>query len=531
MSEQVQKGDSRNVARLRGWGNLLVTAVVVVLLMVATSLSSLRFDWTENQAYTLSPSTIGLLGKLDEPILIRAYMTSGLPQPYGQLEQFVGDMLRSYHEAGGGNVGFEVIDPSDDPNISASLTALQIPRVQVQVIENDQAQVKQGYLAVVVEYLDSRETIPVVQSVEGFEYLLTRKIKKLTGKGRIKVGVSTPFGASSLQRMRRLNELAGDDYELVEVDPDKQALPQDIKALIIAGMTSPPSQLFRYRIDQLRMRGAGLLLLAGNVRPDLDAGFEVRPVDTDANDWIREDLGISVEPGLVMDRSATRVTVNQQQGGFMFRSVVDYPFLPAVTSLDRTHPVTTGLERVALPFPSPLLWTDASAPGQKVLMRSSAASSVQAGPPFDVNPLLSTKERFAGMTLSPSILAVAREGSVRSSFKGAPEGIAGEGYIPEGDYSRLLMIAAPAFLEDAFMDGGNMIAALNAIDWLAGDEALIALRSRNVTDRPLETLSSEGKSFFKGLWMFALPVLVILTGGGRWWLLRRRRRSDRGAIL
>jgi len=42
--------------------------------------------------------------------------------------------------------------------------------------------VKQGYLAVVIEFLDKKEIIPVVQSEEGFEYMLTRKIKKLTGK-------------------------------------------------------------------------------------------------------------------------------------------------------------------------------------------------------------------------------------------------------------------------------------------------------------------------------------------------------------
>lgn len=515
--------DERRIARRRAWLTLLAVVAVTVLLSAAATLLHLRSDWTENRAYTLSDSTTRLLGALKEPVLIRAYITSGLPQPYGQLKQFIEDMLRSYHDAGGGNVGFEMIDPSEDSNVSASLTAMKIPKVQVQVVEDDQAQVRQGYLAVVIEYLDSKETIPVVQSEEGFEYLLTRKIKKLTGKGRVRVGVSSAFGATPLGQMRKLIELAGDDYELVDVDPDKQPLPQDMKALIVAGMMVPPSELFRYRVDQFRMHGGGLLLLAGNVRPALQTGFDVQPVDTYANDWLRSDLGVVVEPGLVMDRRASRVTVNRQQGGFMFRSVADYPFIPAVTDLAPNHPVTSQLESVSLPFPSPLLWVDQNTPGQQVLMRSSDASSVQAGPPFDVSPLLPVDERFAGMTLTPSVLAVVREGSANSAFAKAPEDAGDEAYVAQTQKSRLLVISAPSFLDDNFMTGGNMIAVLNAIDWLSGDEALIALRSRSVTQRPLEALSSAGKSFFKGFWMFGLPLLIAFIGTVRWWQLRRRR--------
>jgi len=522
MNEVSKSPDLRRSARRQAWARLLAAVAVALLLFVAASLSHLRVDWTEEGIFTLSSSTVSVLNQLEEPVLIRAYITSGLPQPYGRLKRFLEDMLQAYHEAGGGNIGFELVDPASDPNVAASLTAMGIPKVQVQVVEDDQAQVKQGYLAVVIEYLDSKETIPVVQGEEGFEYLLTRKIKKLTGKGRIKVGVSSAFGAASLHSLRKLQEFASDDYELVEVNPEKENLPAGLKALIVAGMNKPPSEAFRYRIDQFRMGGGGLLLLAGNARPDLSAGFEVQPVDPYTNGWLKSDLGVVIEPGMVMDRRATRVTVNQRQGGFMFRSVVDYPFLPGVTALDRNHPVTARLERVSVPFPSPLLWTNDTGEGSTVLMRSSEQSAVQSGPPFDVNPLMPMNERFAGMTLRASSLALARSGRRVSAFSSAPEGVSGSEHVGETAMARMVVIGAPAFLDDEFMDGGNLIAVLNMVDWLAGDEALIALRSRSVTQRPLAELSSAGRSFFKGLWMFGLPVLIALIGVWRWWLLRRR---------
>lgn len=500
--------DFRKSLRRQSWLSLLVMIAVALLLFLAATFSHLRSDWTEGQIYTLSESTVLLLDQLEEPVLIRAYITPGLPQPYGRLKRFLEDILHSYHEAGSGNVGFEVVDPTSNPNIAAALNAMNVPKVQVQLVEDDQAKVMQGYLAVVIEYLDSKEIIPVVQSEMGFEYLLTRKIKKLTGKGRIKVGISTSFGASGLNQLRKLQEFAGDDYELVEVELGRvnEAVLSDIKAVIIAGMESAPTQAFRHQLDQFRMRGGGLLLLAGNAKPQLSVGFQVAPVAPDSNDWIRDDLGIAVEPGMVMDQRSTRVGVNQRQDGFMFRTLVEYPFLPDITALDPEHVVTAGLKSVSVPFASPLLWVgtdDVKEKGHHLLMRSSQLSAVQSGPPFDVDPLIAVETRFSGMTLRPSVLALALGDAAESS--------------------RTIVIGSPSFLDDEFMSGGNLVAVLNMVDWLSGDEALVTLRSRGVTQRPLEELSTAGRTFFKGLWIFGMPILMALIGLWRWWILKRRR--------
>lgn len=519
--------DFRKVVRRQSWLTLVVMVIVSLFLFLVTALSHLRTDWTEGQVYTLSPSTVSVLEQLEEPLLVRAFITSGLPQPYGRLKGFIEDMLHAYHQAGAGNVGFELVDPSDDPNLSASLTVMEIPKIQVQVVEDDQVQVKQGYLAVVVEYLDSKEIIPVVKSEEGFEYFLTRKIKKLTGKGRSKIGVLSGFGANSLYELRKLQELVSDDYELVEVDVENNTIPSDIRALIVAGMERAPTEAFRYRLDQFRMQGGGLLLLAGNAKAMLSAGFEVQPIDADAHSWMKHDLGVAVDSGMVMDQRATRVTVNQQKGGLMFRSLVDYPFLPNVTAVDSEHVVTAGLESVSIPFASPLLWVDAGddseGGGEHVLMRSSPLSTVQSGPPFDVNPLLASQKRFSGMMLHASVLALARDGVTQSSFGRAPEGVDAVEHISKTDSARMIVVGSPSLLDDEFMDAGNLVALLNMLDWLSGDEALIDLRSRGVTQRPLEELSAAGRSFFKGVWMFGLPLLITLIGIWRWWALKRRR--------
>ena len=79
--------------------------------------------------------------------------------------------------------------------------------------------------------------------------------------------------------------------------------------------------------------------------------------------------------------------------------------------------------------------------------------------------------------------------------------------------SQVIVVADSRFLSD---DGGgrmpeNLTFALNSVDYLAGDSDLIALRSREITTRPLnaDTQDVDVKSFWKKLNYF-LPALLIL---------------------
>ena len=68
---------------------------------------------------------------------------------------------------------------------------------------------------------------------------------------------------------------------------------------------------------------------------------------------------------------------------------------------------------------------------------------------------------------------------------------------PENEsLSQLILISDSKFLVD---DGGgaapeNHIFVKNAVDYLLGDRELISLRSREITNRPLEELEDEEKS-------------------------------------
>jgi hypothetical protein len=61
------------------------------------------------------------------------------------------------------------------------------------------------------------------------------------------------------------------------------------------------------------------------------------------------------------------------------------------------------------------------------------------------------------------------------------------------------------------------------VDWLVQDEDLIAIRSRDVTDRPLRPVSESTKRVVKYGNMLGSPLLVIVLGIGLWQARRRRR--------
>jgi ABC-type uncharacterized transport system involved in gliding motility auxiliary subunit len=71
----------------------------------------------------------------------------------------------------------------------------------------------------------------------------------------------------------------------------------------------------------------------------------------------------------------------------------------------------------------------------------------------------------------------------------------------------------------------NLVFARNAVDWLAADESLIAIRAKQRSAPPLLYPSTTARDAAKYLTLAGVPLLFVLLGV--WRLLRRRRLSTR----
>ncbi|MCS6772711.1 MAG: Gldg family protein, partial [Thermoflexales bacterium] len=206
---------------------LLAANLVLVNVWVAP-LQLLRADLTAQREFSLSQATLNLLNNLQEPLLIRAYISEKTHPLLAPLAPRVRDLLQEYQIAGRGKVTAEVIDPITSPEIEAEAArAYGIQPTPVQVAGRYEASVINTYFDILVRYgdqtttLNFRDLIEVEQRRDGtidvrlrnLEYDLTRAIKRTTSGFR---GIETVFAA--LKQPARLNIIV-----------TKQSLPNELR--------------------------------------------------------------------------------------------------------------------------------------------------------------------------------------------------------------------------------------------------------------------------------------------------------------
>jgi hypothetical protein len=96
----------------------------------------------------------------------------------------------------------------------------------------------------------------------------------------------------------------------------------------------------------------------------------------------------------------------------------------------------------------------------------------------------------------------------------------------EGDgRGRLVIVGDATFTEGQFMQfPGNLAFLANSINWLAQDEALIRIRSKDRTPPNLVLESDLSRNLLKWLNQAGVPVAFILYG--LWRVTGRRRRTE-----
>ncbi|MCC9077135.1 Gldg family protein [Litorilinea aerophila] len=180
----------RRQAALSG---LLIANLVLVNFWLYP-LHGLRLDTTEYREYSLSQTTQDLLSNLQEPLLIRAYISSRTHPLLAPLVPRISDMLKEYEIAARGRVTAEVVDPTTDPEIEAEANQTYgIRPTPFQVSGRYEASVINSYFDILIRYGDQSVTlgfndlIQVEPNRDGtidvrlrnLEYDLTSAIKKV----------------------------------------------------------------------------------------------------------------------------------------------------------------------------------------------------------------------------------------------------------------------------------------------------------------------------------------------------------------
>jgi len=179
--------------RRKMWGTAVLVGLNLLLLNVwLYPLVQARLDITADQQYSLSSTTKDLINTLQEPLLIRAYISENNHPLLLPLIPQIQDMLREYEIASNGMITAEVVDPITNPELEAEANQTYgIQPTPFQVSGRYEASVINSYFDILVRYgdqdvvLNFQDLIQVEQTAVGpevrlrnLEYDLTSAVKK-----------------------------------------------------------------------------------------------------------------------------------------------------------------------------------------------------------------------------------------------------------------------------------------------------------------------------------------------------------------
>ncbi len=474
-----------------------VSIAAVALLNVISRNWFVRVDLTSGQVYSLSSSSKAVLNKVDDLLTAKVYFSDNLPGQYGNNRRFLQDILEEYAAYSNGNMRFEFYTPDDDEELQDAMT-YGIQPVQLQVIENDKLEIKRVYMGLVFLYEDQRETIPVVQTTTGLEYEITSKIKKMVDDKKQIIGFVS-FGEQK-PATESIRTQLGESYNVQDVSLDEEVA-SNVTLLFVSGVADSVTEDEYKHLESYVDRGGNLFLTQSRIDASLNTQRGT-PVTTNLL-GILDKYGVSVEENLVLDERCNNITVTQQRGFFRINTAVPYPFFPLIRSFG-DHVMVRGLEQVHTIFPSEITWDEADSMSTvEPLFYTSGRSSTMAGF-YNLTPI--DNPAFSTLTQGAKVVAV---------YSTSPT---------ETATSQLVYVSDSSFLLDEA--GGrmpeNVIFTMNAADVLIGDRDLVALRSREITTRPLVTLDDGSRATWKSL-NIVVPALLVLGYGLLQWRAERSR--------
>lgn len=462
---------------------------VLILFNILTSGIVYRMDLTEHKIYSISKASKNIIKALDDPVLIKVYFSKNLPLIYQQRRKYLSDLLHEYRAYSDSRVKFKFLDPSEDESAAREAMANGIPPLKFTEAGKERLEIKQGFMGVMILYQDKKEVIPVVENIEGLEYDLTTRIKKITSKQQRQVGYIGDLGISE---ELRFNISARYQFERIESSNTLD------EKNFVSVVVKTNEDFNDEQIDILRkiaQKKIPLGILADIYKIDMK-NFRATKLENKINVFLNA-YGIDIEQGLILDLYSQRIGVTTQSGFFTIQNIVDYPYFPRVIDLDKNNPVVRDLKSISFPFVSPLKIID------------------EKNPEFDVRILAKTSNN-SWLDDNPGYMTPMRNYS--------PPDSASRGPFPvicmikeKNSLFRMIVVSNSRFIDPKFLvTPSNESLFLNLIDWLTEDHDLITIRSKGISDRPMKELTSAKKTAIKYIDIFLVPFLVLGVGIYRW---------------
>ncbi len=502
--------------------NIIFAVISVVILNIIFYFGFIRFDLTKNKIYSLSKASKKIISKFDDYILIRAVFSKTLPEQFRFIKLYVEDLLNEYKIYSKGKIKYEFIDPKQ-PNAKISeqeVYSMGIYPVEFTVLEKDKFEVKKGFMGIAMLYKDNKEVIPVVSNIENLEYDITSSLKKLTSNQKKTIGI-----------LKNAKSKVFESEEFLEIKTQLSKF-YDLKDIEISSSTSnvvegllivSPKENFNdedlFYLDQFILSGKAVAFLLNRYDVDFNTFF-VKKINSNVFDLIKH-YGAEIQEGLIVDPQCQKISLTMRQGFIIMQNILDYPFIPIITQINKDSYLVKDLSQVVLAFVSPIKMKENLEDVSYTTLFETSKKSFLKKDIYTVNPLNDYLKMSKDTQKGPFIVGVELKGKFKTYFD--KEKIKNlkfevENYLNESSTkdSRIIVISTGELMDKEGVLIGNII------DYLAQDYELLSIRSKKISLSPIKEVSAVLKILYRYFVTLFPPTIILFFGLYRWYLRKNK---------
>jgi ABC-2 type transport system permease protein len=560
-----KKTYTKKTARRQSVVRLFFSLLIVISINVIAAYFFFRLDLTGEKRYSLAPTTKEQLKNLKDVVYFKVYLEGDLPPGFKRLRNATKEMLDEFRVYAKDNIEYEFIDPSANPDRKERNAFYdQLVKKGIQP-SNLEARIKGGtsqqviFPGAVAAYRSEEVPVQLLTtkigsgteaiinaSMESLEYELMKAVRKFSIAIKPKVGFLQGQKELSTQHIADAANSMGEFYEVdtVEIRQKLDAL-KGYKAIIIAKPDTAFDERDKFIIDQFIMHGGKVLWLVEEMQITMDSiaksGQNIAvPENLNLADQLFK-YGVRVNDDLIMDLQAAPIPiVTGKVGNKPEQTLFPWYFSPLFNPTSN-HPIVYNLNAIRGEFASSL--DTVEVPGvKKTILLTSSKYSKNVQSPVRVSLNILQTEPDPTMFNKPYIpVAVLLEGTFHSVFANRlPEELLSDTAIHFLDISKenkMIVISDGDIISNYANDRGRMYPLgfdrytnqmygnknfiLNCIDYLCGNENVVALRGKEFRIRLLDKAKTENTSI---AWLaLLLPVVLIFIYGLIHFYLRRRK--------
>lgn len=537
-------------------GVVLVYADSIEVLDDIISPDGLEYRLTTTMSKMIN--TTSALAGLKDNVNVTLYSSSDLSafgiKNFNQLENIVSNAVAQVNKKNMNKVSFKVVNPNQDEvsELCAKYGVDEISWTDDKATDESKKNGK-GMIAAVMEYNDNFKLLPVklsrsffgsygIAGLDNLETVITENLQTLVSRSD-KIGYLTGFGTKSLNDAQngsqRLQMLANDKYQFVELDLEKDEIPSTISNIVIVAPTEKISEKVFYKLDQFLMQGGNLTVFADMYQEIPTQNQyqlpEYKLLETGLPEFLAK-YGIELGKDYVMDMNCYK---NFQQG---YGEIPMY-YVPITerSTINQKNPITKNLSYILMFQNSSINLNLSDDVKGTVLVKSSDQSWLMKDN-IIMHPLYITP--VAENERSSYNLAVLAEGKFASQFDKnileqnkndvAKDSLAGgtDNHLTKAVQNGKIFVAGSSVIVSPMLidDSGRepiSIFVRNVLDYMNGNEDLCTMRTKGLALNTLKKSSTASIKVAKIINQYGVPLLVIIIGFIVWRLRVEHRKKIR----